>query len=262
VTFKNNIASSNWGGAIRMNSSSATISILNSDFTNNSNSGATSYGGAIMIWSGIVIVKDTLFYNNSCTTFGGNGGAISVQGGSLSIDRSLFSSNSGHDGGAIHFSGGTSVDINNSTFYNNTSDQGGAFFASSGTHTISSSTFVSNTITINNVGAALNGAGSTLTVTGSIFSGNLDPTDSDTCLATVDGGYNLEDGTTCSWSVAGGAGSTTLSLGALSDNGGVTQTFPLLPGSPAIDKGIVGCSNDQRNYPRTDGSCDAGAFEL
>ena len=78
----------------------------------------------------------------------------------------------------------------------------------------------------------------------------------------TDGGYNLEDDVTCAWSVSGGTGSATLNLGAISNNGGATQTFPLQAGSPAINMAVPGCSNDQRNYPRSDGSCDAGAFEL
>jgi len=49
--------------------------------------------------------------------------------------------------------------------------------------------------------------------------------------------------------------------GTLSDNGGATQTIPLLAGSPAIDAG-EGCSpTDQRGLPRK-GPCDLGAFEL
>jgi hypothetical protein len=63
-------------------------------------------------------------------------------------------------------------------------------------------------------------------------------------------------------------------LGPLQDNGGLTFTMALLPGSPAIDQGISeGLSTDQRGMPRTadqpnldnasggDGT-DIGAFEL
>jgi hypothetical protein len=58
-------------------------------------------------------------------------------------------------------------------------------------------------------------------------------------------------------------------LGALADNGGSTQTFALLPGSPAIDKGDdATCAAspvnnlDQRGETRPKGPhCDIGAFE-
>jgi hypothetical protein len=56
----------------------------------------------------------------------------------------------------------------------------------------------------------------------------------------------------------------------LANNGGPTQTYALLPGSPAIDQippGINGCgtsvSTDQRGVSRPQGSgCDIGAYEL
>ena len=53
-------------------------------------------------------------------------------------------------------------------------------------------------------------------------------------------------------------------LDVLSDNGGLTQTHGLLPGSPAIDAGSSSSSSDQRGQPfvRTSGNAaDIGAFE-
>jgi choice-of-anchor C domain-containing protein len=53
-------------------------------------------------------------------------------------------------------------------------------------------------------------------------------------------------------------------LGPLADNGGPTRTMALLPGSPAIDAGILvpGVTTDQRGVPRPQGSApDIGAFE-
>jgi hypothetical protein len=61
-------------------------------------------------------------------------------------------------------------------------------------------------------------------------------------------------------------------LGSLADNGGLTQTMALLPGSPAIDQGTsAGATTDQRGDPRprnitavanSDDGADVGAFEL
>lgn len=51
-------------------------------------------------------------------------------------------------------------------------------------------------------------------------------------------------------------------LGLLGDYGGSTQTFPLLPDSPAINAGnTAGPSRDQRNFLRA-GTPDIGAFEF
>ena len=58
-------------------------------------------------------------------------------------------------------------------------------------------------------------------------------------------------------------------LGVMGDDGGLVQTVPLLPGSPAIDTipfGENGCgtaiTTDARGMPRPQGTaCDIGAFE-
>jgi hypothetical protein len=53
-------------------------------------------------------------------------------------------------------------------------------------------------------------------------------------------------------------------LGPLADNGGLTQTHALLPGSPAVDAALTDClPEDQRGVERPLGaSCDVGAYEL
>jgi hypothetical protein len=56
-----------------------------------------------------------------------------------------------------------------------------------------------------------------------------------------------------------------INLGTLGDNGGPTQTIPLLPGSAAIDAGDnTNCpATDQRGVTRPQGAgCDAGAYEV
>ncbi|MCC6179625.1 MAG: right-handed parallel beta-helix repeat-containing protein [Chloroflexi bacterium] len=84
-------------------------------------------------------------------------------------------------------------------------------------------------------------------------------------------GYNLEDGNTCGLTAQGDHTNTGPMLGPLADNGGLTRTQALLPGSPAIDAGTnQGCpAADQRGVTRPqdgngDGSslCDIGAYEV
>ncbi len=52
-------------------------------------------------------------------------------------------------------------------------------------------------------------------------------------------------------------------LGPLGKNGGSTQTYALLPGSPAVNGGInIFCPTvDQRGAARNDGTCDVGSYE-
>ena len=85
----------------------------------------------------------------------------------------------------------------------------------------------------------------------------------------TNGGNNIDDGTTCGWGSADGSMSgTDPLLGALADNGGPTQTFALLAGSPAIDGVTFNAPNgtpstDQRGVARPHGvRYDIGAFEL
>ncbi|MBK7971930.1 MAG: hypothetical protein IPK07_01005 [Deltaproteobacteria bacterium] len=81
----------------------------------------------------------------------------------------------------------------------------------------------------------------------------------------VSGGGNLEAGAdTCG--LDGPSDQPTAAeprLGPLDENGGPTQTFPLLVGSPARDAGFAAaCSTiDQRGANRDDGRCDIGSFE-
>jgi hypothetical protein len=88
---------------------------------------------------------------------------------------------------------------------------------------------------------------------------------------TADGGFNIDDGTTCGLS-AGTSHSNTdpqLDPAGLVSNGGATLTISLLSGSPAIDlipSGTNGCGTtivtDQRGVARPHGAgCDVGAYE-
>ncbi|MCO5176855.1 MAG: hypothetical protein M9890_07805 [Thermomicrobiales bacterium] len=85
----------------------------------------------------------------------------------------------------------------------------------------------------------------------------------------IDGGYNLSSDATCVSAETSVVTTDPLLLGPLADNGGLTQTHALLPGSPALDRiplGTLGCGTtlmtDQRGVARPkDAGCDIGAFE-
>jgi hypothetical protein len=82
-------------------------------------------------------------------------------------------------------------------------------------------------------------------------------------------GYNVTDDATCfAAPTTGDQVVADTMLGPLADNGGLTQTMALLPGSAALDaipNGSVECGtipDDQRDVARPQGThCDAGAYE-
>ncbi len=82
----------------------------------------------------------------------------------------------------------------------------------------------------------------------------------------VDQGHNLDDvDANCNLTDPTSRPNVNPKLGPLADNGGPINTFALLPGSPAINKGdIAACyATDQRGLPRPQGAaCDLGAFEF
>ena len=235
-TFSNNSAGFGGGGAI---SNLGTINITNSTFSNNSV--RVGSGGAISNRATTNITNST-FSNNSASF----GGAISNRA-TTNITNSTFSNNSsGSNGGAIENISDKTINITNSTFSNNSSgDKGGAIFKSNiGTINITNSILVGNN-------AKTSGSEE--------VSGNI-----------TSNGYNLVgvNGN------AGGfqtiatdrvlAGEVSTAITALGDYGGATQTFALVPNSPAIDAGNNASTpaTDQRGLARiVNGTIDIGSFE-
>jgi hypothetical protein len=157
---------------------------------------------------------------------------------------------------------------------------GAGLLNNGGTVTVTDSTFSGNTVEGAVDGQASSGGGirsdGTLTVTNSTFSGNsassgagirsatgtapktlrnmivAENTPGNNCSGGIrDGGYNLDDGTTCGFTDPTSQNNANPLLGPLQDNGGPTQTHALGAGSPAIDKGnSFGETTDQRGEPR------------
>jgi hypothetical protein len=192
--------------------------------------------------SGVTTVVNSTLSGNSATS--GFGGAINNRAnGALTVTNSTFSGNSTTSGfGGGIYNNGTTVTITNSTFSGNSANLGlgaGIYNNSVGGVTLR------NTIVANSVAAG--NCGGTIT----------------------NGGNNIDSAATCGWgSTNGSMSSTNPSLGALANNGGPTQTFALLTGSPAIDGVTFNAPNgapstDQRGIARPQGSgFDIGAFEF
>ena len=77
--------------------------------------------------------------------------------------------------------------------------------------------------------------------------------------------FNLEDGSGCEFDDSSDIQVGNAFLAPLAYNGGQTQTHGLLPESRAIGGAHqLACTSfiDQRGYPRPDGPCEIGAFEV
>jgi hypothetical protein len=150
----------------------------------------------------VTATVDLLTIQNAAST--GNGGAI-YNSGTLTVSNSTFSDSSGTNGGAT-FNIGT-LEVTNSTFSGNSATFGGGIFNANALALTLTNTIVDNTLD----GGDLAGS----------FSGNNNLID-DASISQLTGSDNLN---------------LPALLGPLGDYGGPTQTFPLLPGSPAIDAG-------------------------
>jgi uncharacterized repeat protein (TIGR01451 family) len=245
--FKGNEASGN-GGAI-WNSGQATLTGV--QILSNS---ATSDGGAL--WnSGTLTVPGSEFKGNEAS---GNGGAIAnSSGATASLTASMVQgSSAATDGGALWNEG--TLSASTSTLSGNSASAGaGAIAHLGGTLTLNHVTVAENSGTT--AGGLHASAGSTLHLSDTILADN----GGQQC---VNGG-TLATGTRNIITSHSGCGTPLSSadpmLGTLGNYGGATMTYPLLPGSPAINRGIGTCQSsyrDQRGMGGVD-SCDVGAFE-
>jgi len=261
VTVQNGQAGNLSGGGILVEGS---LNISDSSVTGNASAGfgagVDNFGG------GTVTITDTTVSDNDGD--GGSGaGAANAYDGTLNIVDSTFVGNHTTNSGGGVFSDSTgTINITDSTFNGNRADEGGAVDAS-GAGPID---VIDSTLAFNYGDDVSNGGDATITVTGSILA---DSGYGQSCSAAVtDGGFNIDDGTSCGFSAPyHDLINTNPSLAALAGNGGPTQTMALNSGSPAIDAGQSGSactsvndSEDQRGFVRPDvaaTACDIGAYE-
>ena len=144
-------------------------------------------------------------------------------------------------GGGIssdHTGTASSLSISHSTLANNTAtNSGGAIWSNGLNATLEQSTLAGNSATwAEGVGGLDIGADHPLTVKGTILANNTPVNCPTSGAAIVDGGYNLDDGSSCGFTSAGTLHADPL-LGPLADNGGPTLTFEPTLGSPVINAG-------------------------
>ncbi len=247
------------------------LTVTNSVFSGNT---GESIGGGIENF-GTLTVTNSALIGNSAPEGGGifNGGTLTVTNSAFA-NNSVPSSGSATGGGGIANGPNSSAFLTNTTFSGNTDARGGG----GGIYNISSATmFLTNCTLFNNsaLGAARGGGilnRGTLTLTNTLIASS--PTGGDIQQEGVLTGTNnlIDDpapGTGFSDSLSGNIINHPALLGPQGTYGSAngTQTFPLLPGSPAIDAGTSSgppsndvLATDQRAKNRLNAP-DIGAFE-
>ncbi len=252
-----------FGGGI-YNLSGGTVEVTNSTFSGNS---ANDLGGAIDNRGTLTVTNSTFSDNKTTRPDGNNFGGGIFNDGTAEVTKSTFSGNSSLQGGGIaNFS---TLEVTNSTFSENSGSAGGGIF-NNDTLTVTNSTFSGNSSTQLPGGAIRNqegffpGEGGTVTLSNTIVANS--PSGGNCGGTIIDGGYNIDDGTTCGFSTTNNSQPSTnplLDPEGLQDNGGPTKTVALQEGSPAIDAGATTLTTDQRGVSRPQGVADdIGAFEL
>lgn len=242
----------------------ATVTIDQLNITNGRSTDGE-IGASIRVFAGSDL---TLLGSNvtNGTNTNTNGGGIGFEAGSSGTVRgSAFVDNSATaaSGGAITLNSGATVSIINSTFSGNMAGQfGGAIVNNAGTLTINNVTSAENSAGNNGSGLATSGGSTQLN--NAIFADSAGG--SNCLLATAPtGDNNLSDDSSCGTTATQVAD---MLLGARANHADAgssalpTQTYSLLPNSPALESGAACAVDDQRGIVRPQlASCDVGAFE-
>jgi hypothetical protein len=282
VTFSSNTAKDFGGGMFNRDSSPTLINVTFSGNTtgygggmynaNNSNpiltnvtfsaNTANIYGGGMYNYSSSPTLTNVTFSGNSATGSSGMGGGITNESSSPILTNVTFSGNSATTYGGGMTNEVSSPTLTNVTFSGNTATFGGGMVNYSSSPSLTNVTFSGNSA-VSNGGGMDNVSSSNPQIRNTLFWGNTAPSgaqiynNSGTPVVSnsvVQGGYT------------GGTNIITTNplLGTLGNNGGFTQTIPLLENSSAIDTGndTVCPAADQRGVARPQGAhCDIGAYE-
>jgi CSLREA domain-containing protein len=285
---------SGFGGGIYMNSEAPGALDIDSA-TISSNTTVQNGGGGIhrvSAQSPTDSIDNTSIRGNTA----GDGGGISYETiphatDGLQITGSTISGNTANGAGPDKGGGGiltqSNVSLLNSTIANNTTGtsddaKGGGIYGRMGgagePFITLNHTTVSGNSAPNTTGGSLFLEGATNSnktqIRASIIAGGTAAANPN-CFVANDGmivsnGFNVEQATDECQLDAGGdlVMAPSAGLGTLGNNGGPTQTIPLLAGSPAVDRVTSGCPPppaDQRGSARAfpaGGSCDSGSYEL
>ncbi|MGI8641150.1 MAG: choice-of-anchor Q domain-containing protein [Pyrinomonadaceae bacterium] len=290
-TFNGNNGSAVSGGNGR-------ISVINSTVTNNYSGIANGSGGILTIDRTIIgnnsgngvfnhgaaTISKTTIDNNTDNSVSGNGGGINNTGNMTINDSTISNNKSGRTAGGILNAGqltltNSTVSGNLTALVSNYNGSGGGIYNTlNGNLILTNSTITNNRATGDGGGLRHDGSG-TVTLRNTIIAGNSSGGFAEDVAGTiVSQGFNLISDTT------GSSGWINLDLlnrnpllAPLGNNGGLTLTHALMPGSPAIDAGNNALAKDpttnlellrdQRGYARFmggisgNGIVDIGAYE-
>ena len=227
-------------------------------------------GGGIFNDGATVSLADITVAHNGAT---GGGGGIDNAAGTMTLTGSTVSGNSTSDTAGGILNGGTMA-ISDSTVSGNYTCHEGGGIENSGAMTVTDSTVSGNTdaCTGSAQGELSNDSGGTLNVAATIVaSGSL--ADGDCSGGVTDEGYNIADDSTCGFGATGSidnAPTLDSSLGALGNNGGLTQTILPAADSPAVGfiptgttrNSILICPRIDQRGVASQGSCTIGAVEV
>jgi predicted outer membrane repeat protein len=213
-------------------------------------------------------IRDCVFHGNLFDN-GKGSGALYHEAVPLALSGTTFSNNTGGEhAGAIFLGQKSEATITNCTFAaNRVSGNGAGLFNGAAIAHFVNCTFSGNDA---DYGPAIfKGQSATVTLKNTIFSKNTTANkySATSCHeAMTDQGGNLQWPKTKASGAAdqpcvAGISFADPQLQPLADNGGRSQTFALVAGSPALDAGSGCPPTDQRGLPRSS-PCDSGAYEL
>jgi hypothetical protein len=231
--------------------------------------GTAGPGGGILVGGGTLTLADSTVTGNQTMGFA-EGSGIQA-GSSLTVLRSTISFNSGpgsNRAGGIGFAGAGTLQVLDSTLAHNTLESGG-LGAAVYVNSAGSVAFTNDTMDLDSAGATgsvldLNGGGFPAMIADTIVAGGSSKSCSRMPATSPSQGGNIDDQNLCKFTASTDHPGTDPELGALRDNGGLTDTqLPAVAGPP-IDAGLdAACpATDQRGVPRPQGPhCDSGAVE-
>jgi len=261
------------GGGI-FNGSGSDLTISASKITENEASVA---GGGIFN-DGTLTLKNVTVADNGQNSIPNDGGGLANKAGATAtIENSTFRGNVANNGGGIDNQG--TLTVTNSTLGENEANlEGGGLRNLGGTATLKNVTIVGNKVTLaggQGGGGIFNDPASTVTISNSIVAGNEDLVNGATKNEVVNqgtftiSGKNLvgQNGNLGGFpadpsNIVVPGGVIGVQVGPLQNNGGLTETFALLPGSLAINASGAGATTSDQRGVAAVGIRDIGAFEF